>query len=140
MGGRLARLIAARKRYAYGKQKDYFDQPDCIGWTRSGHPSKSEGAGIAILLNTSWEYKTKKMLVGSSCKGEKWTDLLGWNWGGVEIDDFGEGKFIVGPRSIGIWVKEIAKGRDKIDRLIMDSIPEEGGSPRGSPRRSPARI
>ena len=127
MGGRLARLVAARKNYAYGKQKDYFDQEDCIGWTRSGAHGKSDGAGLAVLVNTSWEYTSKKMFVGTACKGEKWTDLLGWSWGSVEIDDFGEGKFTVGPRSVGVWVKEGAKGLDKIEKLVMDRIPEENG-------------
>ena len=127
MGGRLARLISARKRYAYGKQKDYFDQPDCIGWTRSGVQSKNDGAGTAVLLNTSWEYRTKTMFVGLGCKGERWTDLLGWSWGGVEVDEFGEGKFTVGPRSVGVWVREGARGREKVQRLIMDHIPEEKG-------------
>ena len=134
MGGRLARLVAARKRYAYGKQKDYFDEEDCIGWTRSGSGivhahshHKNDGAGLAVMVNTSWEYRSKKMFVGSACKGEKWSDILSWSWGGVEIDEFGEGKFTVGPRSVGVWVREGAKGRDKVDKLVMDCIPEETG-------------
>ena len=128
MGGRLPRLIAARKRYAYGKQKDCFDSPECIGWTRGGEKTKSEGAGLAVLLNASWSYQTKKMFVGNQRKGEKWTDLLDWSWGEVVIDEFGEGLFKVGPRSIGVWVKKGAKGREKIDRLSMESFPVEKGS------------
>jgi alpha-amylase len=122
-GGRLARLVAARNRYAYGKQKDYFDQPDCIGWARAGHPSKSEGAGLAVILNSSWESRWKKMYVGQHRAGEKWTDLMGWAWGEVIIDDFGAGDFPVGPRGIGVWTSKAARGRDKIDRLVMEKIP-----------------
>jgi len=29
--GKLPILTQARKRYAYGEQEDYFDQPNCIG-------------------------------------------------------------------------------------------------------------
>ena len=29
-------LLVARKSYAYGMQRDYFDHPNCIGWTRQG--------------------------------------------------------------------------------------------------------
>ena len=32
----LDRLLAIRKDLAYGEQNDYFDDPNCIGWVRSG--------------------------------------------------------------------------------------------------------
>jgi alpha-amylase len=127
MGGRLARLILTRKLYAYGKQKDYFDAADCIGWTRSGDKDVKEGggSGVAVVINSSWEHRSKKMFVGGGCKGEKWTDVLGWSWGEVGIDQFGEGTFTVGPRSIGVWVKEGARGRGKVDGLVLDRMVDE---------------
>ena len=144
-GGRLARMMVARKRWAWGKQKDYFDEVDCIGWTRSGHKdvgspsrngngnghsptqssSRSDNDGLAVLLNSSWTYKSKKMFVGKTCAGEIWTDILGWSWDKVEIDEFGEGVFNVGPRSVGVWVREGAKGRKEVDGLVYNAI--EGG-------------
>lgn len=30
-GGKLPTLIHARKLYAYGEQRDYFDRPNCVG-------------------------------------------------------------------------------------------------------------
>ena len=33
----LDRLLWVRKDLAYGEQTDYFDDPNCIGWTRSGY-------------------------------------------------------------------------------------------------------
>lgn len=125
MGGRLARLTAARKRYAYGKQKDYFDTSDCIGWVRSGHSAHSDGAGLAVLLNSSWEARQKKMYVGSSHAGEKWTDILGWAWGEVTIDEFGTGVFPVGPRGVSVWAAKDAKGREKVDKLVVERIEGE---------------
>ena len=125
LGGRLVRLVSARKRWAYGKQKDYFDQVDCVGWVRSGDRRCSDGAGLAVLLNSGWEANGKKMYVGTSHAGEKWTDIMGWAWGDVEIDEFGEGMFPVGPRSISVWTAKDAKGRNKVDNLVMDSIPGE---------------
>ncbi|RMD39266.1 hypothetical protein DV735_g5857, partial [Chaetothyriales sp. CBS 134920] len=123
-GGRLGRLIAARNQFAYGKQKDYFDQPDCIGWVRSGHVSKSDGAGVAVLLNTSWDYRWKRMFVGKGHAREKWTDIMGWAWGDVTIDEFGIGHFPVGPRAMGVWVRKDARGREKINRLVLQGPPE----------------
>ncbi|KAI9701637.1 MAG: hypothetical protein M1820_006408 [Bogoriella megaspora] len=51
--GKLPDLILARKLYAYGNQTDYFERKDCIGWVRSGDPSKSGGAGLAVIM--SWQ-------------------------------------------------------------------------------------
>ncbi|RMZ75114.1 hypothetical protein DV737_g5449, partial [Chaetothyriales sp. CBS 132003] len=119
-GGRIGRMIAARSLYAYGKQKDYFDQTDCIGWVRSGHVSKSDGAGLAVLLNSSWEYRWKRMFVGKAHAGEKWTDIMGWAWGEVSIDEFGTGDFPVGPRGMGIWARKDARHREKMNRLVIE--------------------
>ncbi|RMZ77870.1 hypothetical protein DV738_g4198, partial [Chaetothyriales sp. CBS 135597] len=121
-GGRVGRIIAARNQFAYGKQKDYFDQADCIGWVRSGHISKSDGAGLAVLLNSSWEYRWKKMSVGKGHAKEKWSDVMGWAWGDVTIDEFGFGLFPVGPRAMGIWVRKDARGREKMNRLLMQGL------------------
>jgi len=119
-GGRLPRLVAARQKYAYGRQKDYFDQADCVGWTRSGSPNKSEGAGLAVLVNSSWEVRNKKMFVGNSHRGEVWTDLMGWAWGEVVIDEWGQATFPVAARGVSVWANKGAKARDKIDRLVWD--------------------
>lgn len=119
-GGRLPRLVAARERYAYGKQRDYFDEGDCVGWTRMGLTARNDGAGLAVLINSSWEVRMKKMLVGISHKGEVWTDLMGWAWGEVVIDEWGQGVFPVSARGVSVWAHKSAKGRDKIEKLAWD--------------------
>jgi len=40
-------LIEARKLYAYGPSKDYFEQRNCIGFVRMGD-SKHEGCAVLI--------------------------------------------------------------------------------------------
>ena len=42
----LDQLLRIRKDLAYGEQRDYFDDPNCIGWTRSG---TEESAPIACV-------------------------------------------------------------------------------------------
>ena len=37
----LDRLLAIRKDLAYGEQTDYFDDPNCIGWVRTGAEHQS---------------------------------------------------------------------------------------------------
>lgn len=125
-GGRLPRLVAARRWYAYGPQKEYFDEVDCVGWTRLGSQGFGDGAGLAVVVNSSWETRVKRMFVGGAKRGEVWTDLMGWAYGSVLIDENGFGVFPVGARSISVWTAKGAKGRGEIDRLVWDQVEEEG--------------
>ncbi|EXJ80086.1 hypothetical protein A1O3_08372 [Capronia epimyces CBS 606.96] len=120
-GGKLARLIAARKLYAYGSQRDYFDTEDCIGWTRTGHKSKSHGAGLAVVMTNSWDRTCKRMFVGLRHARERWRDILGWEDREVVIDSAGFGTFPVGHRSVGVWTDEKAPDFDKICRMTFPS-------------------
>jgi alpha-amylase len=93
---------------------------DYLGWTRLGHPSHSAEAGLAVILNASYaSYTSKRMNVGRHHAWERWTDILGWAWGAVEIDGEGWGVFPVGPRSVGVWVNERAPGRREVDGLEL---------------------
>jgi alpha-amylase len=123
MGGKLARLILARKLYGYGVQRDYDDKADCIGWTRegSGQRKSSKWSGIAVVLNSGWTWNEKRMRVGKQHAGEVWTDIMAWAWGEVLIDSsHGEGLFPVGHRGVSVWVNQAAPGRRKIDELSFD--------------------
>ncbi|KAF1960771.1 glucan 1,4-alpha-maltohexaosidase precursor [Byssothecium circinans] len=53
--GKLADLVLARKLYAYGEQRDYFGDANCIGWIRQGlirDGEKSQRSGMAVVM--SW--------------------------------------------------------------------------------------
>lgn len=53
-------FLRVRQHYAYGEQKDYFDHPSTIGWTRSGdsdHPG-----GMAVVMSNGTE-------------GSKWMEI-----------------------------------------------------------------
>jgi alpha-amylase len=121
-GGKLPRLVLARKMYAYGVQRDYVDEAECIGWTREGSGTRktSKAAGMAVMLSTGWSWKEKKMCVGKQHAGEVWTDIMGWAWGEVTIDQAGEGVFPVGHKSMSVWVDKNAPGRKKMDKLVFD--------------------
>ena len=45
----LGLLMEVRRRFAYGTQHDYLDEPDLAGWTREGDESR-EGSGCAVVL------------------------------------------------------------------------------------------
>lgn len=118
-GGKLVRLVAARKLYAYGPQRDYFDKVDCIGWTRLGHRLQSDGAGLAVIMTNSWDRRSKQMYVGQRHAGESWKDLLGFEDREVVIDSKGMGTFPVGHRCVGVWVHKLAPDFAKLTRFTF---------------------
>ena len=111
--------MLARALYAYGPQIDYFDKPHCIGFTRHGHRLQSCGAGLAVIISNGWEVATKRMNVGKQHAGERWSDILKWCWGEVVIDKDGWGIFRVCPRSVSVWAYKTARGRERIDELVL---------------------
>lgn len=96
----LPALLQARKLHAYGVQRDYFDHPNCIGWTREGD---EEHAGCAVLIsNGSAGHKT--MEVGARYAGMKFRDLLKKQKAEVIVDEVGWGEFLVSGGSVSVWV------------------------------------
>ncbi|EXJ61117.1 hypothetical protein A1O7_05270 [Cladophialophora yegresii CBS 114405] len=128
-GGKLARIIVARKLYAYGPQREYFDSSDCIGWTRLGHKSRSNGAGLAVIMTNSWDRRFKRMFVGHRHIGEKWRDVLGWDDREVAIDSRGFGTFPVGHRSVGVWTHDKAPEFDKISHFTFPRLGNTAAAP-----------
>lgn len=118
-GAILPKMMLARKHWAYGTQIDYFDDPSCVGFTRFGHPSRSNGDGLAVIMTNDWEFKSKRMCVGRRHAGEVWTDLLRWCPGRVAIDSEGWGEFLVTPRSVSVWVWEGASERGLVDGFVL---------------------
>jgi alpha-amylase len=109
-GGKLADLVLARKLYAYGDQEDYWDDANCIGFVRRG--TWDRPAGLACVMSNKGPGEIR-MAVGKEHAGEKWSDVLGWEEGDVEIDADGYGLFKCPGTSVGVWVRADAEGREK---------------------------
>jgi alpha-amylase len=102
----IEKLLQARKRFAYGRQRDYLDHRNCIGWTREGdgeHP----GSGCAVILSNGDE-GCKEMEIGKTHARQTFVDWLGQHPGSVTIDEAGKGKFRVSGCSVSVWVEEEA--------------------------------
>ncbi len=56
-------FLEVRRDHAWGEQYDYFDHPDCVGWTRTG--DKEHPQGMAVLLNNGEDSK-KHMETGKA--------------------------------------------------------------------------
>lgn len=128
-GGRLIRIVKARELFAYGEQTDHIlknvnKDPTCIAWSRHWHGASGEDLNMVAVLSTSWSWKKVRMNVGRRCAGQIWTDIMGWSWSGVQIDENGWGSFPVGPRSMGVWTWKDAERRKEVDGLIYPPEPE----------------
>jgi len=116
-------LVLTRKLWAYGDQYDYFDERSSIGWTRTGHPNRCGGAGLAVLLNVSPKMKTKRMFVGFQHNGEFWIDILGDGGSEVIIQPDGFGVFEVAPHATAVWGSKTAAGRQRLQSAAATFYP-----------------
>ena len=92
-------LLYARKELAYGEQIDYFDDPNCIGWTRSGNEG---GTPLAVTISND-AANSKTMEIGSDWAGQTFHDILGNCSDTVTIDEDGWGDFPVSEKSVSVW-------------------------------------
>lgn len=103
MRDRLLPLLKARRLYAYGKQNDYLDHPNTIGWTREGD-EEHDNSGLAVLLTNGSEGE-KRMYVGEKFAGSRFRDLTGNHDAIVEVEQDGNGMFKVRDGSVSVWVR-----------------------------------
>jgi alpha-amylase len=99
-------MIQVRHYLAYGMQRDYFDHPNTVGWTREGNPRK-HFSGCAVLM-TNGSAGDKHMEIGKRHAGKIFVDLCGNHQEKVMIDKSGWGQFHVNDASVSVWVREDA--------------------------------
>ena len=95
----LDKLLDIRLNLAYGEQTDYFDEANCIGWTRQG---MDDGQPIAVLISND-QATSKSMFVGLEWAGREFSDYLVNSSQIVTIDDQGWGEFPVEEKSVSVW-------------------------------------
>ena len=93
-----------RKCYAYGKQRDYFDHHNCIGWTREG-TDEMKFSGCAVIMSNGCK-GIKTMKVGERHAGKVFTDCLGNHDEEVVIDQNGFATFYCLERSVSVWIEK----------------------------------
>ncbi len=98
----LENLLKVRSLNAYGLQRDYFDQPNCIGWTREGDDDHS---GCAVVISNG-EGGSKTMEIGMRYAGKKFIDVLKKNPAEVEINDEGWAEFYAPAGSVSVWIEK----------------------------------
>ncbi|MFW6389289.1 MAG: alpha-amylase [Marinilabiliaceae bacterium] len=93
------RFLSTREKYAYGDQYDYFDHPNCIGWTRMGQ--KEDPRGMAVVLSNG-EDGAKHMETGSP--DTLYIDITEHISETVTTNGDGWGEFRCKAGSVSVWV------------------------------------
>jgi alpha-amylase len=102
----LEAMLRTRKKIAYGRQRDYFDHPNTVGWTREGVNDKPL-SGCAVLI-TNGTAGNKMMEVGEKHSNKSFVDICGNRKEKVKIDKNGHGEFFVNDESVSVWINEEA--------------------------------
>jgi len=95
-------LLKARKENAYGIQRDYFEDANCLGWIREGD---DEHQGCAVVLSNKDAY-SKPMEMGAKYAGQIFYDMLKRSEEKVIIDENGWGNFPVPAGNVSVWIAE----------------------------------
>jgi alpha-amylase len=94
-------FLYVRKEYAHCVQYDYFDHPNCIGWTRRG--KEGEELGMAVVISNG-EEGIKHMETGSP--ETTYIDITKHIEGTVTTNKEGWGEFRCKGGSVSVWVPE----------------------------------
>lgn len=100
----LTHLLMARKLYAFGPQRDYFNHANLIGWVREGS-EEVKSSGCAVLLSNKDEGSIE-MDMGMRHAGKTFYELTESRDDKVVIGDEGRASFPVNAKSVAVWVSE----------------------------------
>ena len=100
----LDNLLKVRKNYAYGEQRDYFNDKNVIGFVREGddeHPN----SGLAVVM-TDKNGGFIQMNVGKRLANSVFYDCTGNLEETVYVDNEGNGIFYCKDGSCSVWIKK----------------------------------
>lgn len=100
--GELEALLKVRNENAYGDQYEFWDDPNIVGWTRTGSDEK-ENSGCAVLVSNGDE-GGKQMSVGTKHANKKMIGLFDETPTKIQLDDQGTAEFTVRAGKINVWV------------------------------------
>jgi alpha-amylase len=108
-------LLLARKLFAYGRQRDYFDHKTTVGWTREGIGEK-RNSGCAVLLSSGddgWKY----MELGKKHARHVFVDCLGKIEQEITLDKNGGAEFYCKGGNVSVWINKKAAERKTLEYL-----------------------
>ncbi len=93
------KYLLARRKYAYGDQYDYLDDPNCIGWLRTGNEDHPGSMAVVISNGKEGEISMK-----TSAPDKSFVDLTEHIQQEVTTDSEGWAAFPCLDASVSVWV------------------------------------
>jgi alpha-amylase len=104
-------LLKSRKNHAYGKQNDYFDNQDIVGWTREG--DSEHWYGLAVLINDNRSTSGGKwMYVGNAHANQCFSDVTNSVTTQVCANNNAWAYFTVPAGKVTVWIRTGKFGRN----------------------------
>jgi len=101
----LDKFLYARRRYAHGRQYDYFDHPNTIGWTRIG--DEDHPGAMAVLMSNGddgWKWM-------ETCRPQvSFIDITGHLSAPVVTNNHGWGEFRCLGGKVSVWLESSPPG------------------------------
>lgn len=97
-------FLLVRKYLAYGKQTDYLDDPNIIGWCREGDYYHQD-SGLVVIMSDK-DGGGKQMNVGKNLANSILYDCTGNVKESVYVDEYGNGIFYTNGGSVSVWIKK----------------------------------
>lgn len=94
-------LLRLRQTHSFGKQNDYFDDFNVVGWTREKENEHSHG--LAVIMSDNIGGK-KRMYVGKDYANKCFIDALTNCSDEIYIDEEGYGEFICEGGSVSVYI------------------------------------
>lgn len=93
------KFLDARGKNAFGDQYDYFDHPNCVGWTRLGN--RNHKGGMAVLISNG---KNGQKNMQTSSPNTAYFDLTEHINTLVVTNNEGWGEFLCQEKSVSVWI------------------------------------
>ncbi|MEO6931152.1 MAG: alpha-amylase domain-containing protein, partial [Chitinophagaceae bacterium] len=100
----IEKLLEARQRFAHGDEYDYFDHPNCIGWTKAG-VQEIPGSGCAVIISNG-DDGFKTMSMGKNNANATFIDFLGNHPEEIVLNEDGAGNFQVPAGRVSVWIRK----------------------------------
>lgn len=97
-------MLKVRKYFAYGEQKDYFNDRNVIGFTRTGDADHVD-SGLAVVMSDA-KGGCIQMNVGKNLANSVFYDCTGNLSETAYVDSDGNGIFYCKDGSVSIWIKK----------------------------------
>lgn len=100
-GAAIDKLLDVRRNYAYGKQIDYFEHKNLIGWLRLG--TAEQPRSMAVLISNGPDRQAQRMQVNRQAS---YVNILGDLNKEIVSDGNGWASFTCDRESVAVWVEK----------------------------------